>query len=71
MAVGIRADDHVAVVVAVQIGDFAQQGNGYVEGGEAFGSPAAVRASCSLWWRWAGSSGMLTLLERCVGDLAK
>ena len=37
MAFGIRADDHIAIVVAVQIGDLAQQDDGVVAGGEAFG----------------------------------
>ena len=39
MAISIRADDHVAIVVAVQIGDLAQQGDGIVTGGEAVGLP--------------------------------
>ena len=39
MAVGIRADDHVTIVVALQIGDLAQQGDGVVAGGEAVGLP--------------------------------
>jgi hypothetical protein len=38
--VGIRADGHIAVVVAVQIGDLAQKGDGIVAGGEAFGLPS-------------------------------
>ncbi len=33
VAAGIRADDHVAIVVAVQIGDLAQQGDGVIAGG--------------------------------------
>ena len=41
LAVGIRADDHVAIVVAVQIGDLAQQGDGVVARGEAFGLPCS------------------------------
>ena len=39
MAVSIGADDHVAIVVAFQIGDLAQEGDGVVAGGEAFGLP--------------------------------
>ncbi|MFC3183241.1 hypothetical protein [Cypionkella sinensis] len=39
VAVGIRADNHVTIVVAVQIGDLVQQGDGGVAGGEAFGLP--------------------------------
>ena len=39
MTVGIRADDHVTVVVAVQICDLTQQGDGVVAGGEALGLP--------------------------------
>ena len=38
-AVGIRANDHVAIVVAFQIGDLAQQGDCIFAGGEAFGLP--------------------------------
>jgi hypothetical protein len=34
-------------------------------------SHTAVMASCSIWWRRAGSSGMFTLLEGAVGDLAQ
>src|SRR3989338_420639 len=34
-------------------------------------SHAAVIASCSICWRWAGSSGMFALLEGGVGDLAQ
>lgn len=37
MTVGVRADDHIAIVVAVQIRDLAQQGDGIVAGLEAFG----------------------------------
>jgi hypothetical protein len=37
VAVGIRANDHI--VVALQIGDLAQQGDGVVAGGAAFGLP--------------------------------
>ncbi len=37
MAVLIGPKDHVIIVVAVQIGDLAQQGDGGVAGGEAFG----------------------------------
>ncbi len=71
MAVGIRTDDHITFVVALQIGNFAQQGDSGIVGGEAFGLPAAVMASCSIWWRWAGSIGMFARLERAVGDLAQ
>ena len=39
MSVGFRADDHVAIVVAFQIGDLAQQRDGIVAGGEAVGLP--------------------------------
>ena len=39
VAVSIRADDRVTVVVAVQIGDLAQQGDGVIAGGEAFSLP--------------------------------
>lgn len=42
VAVGIRADDHVAIVVALQIGDLAQQGDCLVAGGEAVGLPCGV-----------------------------
>ena len=41
MAISIRADDHVAIVVAVQICDLAQQGDGVVARGEAFGLPCS------------------------------
>ena len=41
MAVGIRADDHVAIVVAFQIGDLAQQGDGVIAGGEALDRPCS------------------------------
>jgi hypothetical protein len=34
VTVGIRADDHVAIVVAVQIDDLTQQGDGAVAGGD-------------------------------------
>lgn len=37
MAVGIRADNHIAIIITVQIGYVAQQGDGFVAGGEAFG----------------------------------
>ena len=37
MAVGIRADDHLTVVVLVQIGDLMQQGDALVAGGETLG----------------------------------
>ena len=36
----IPADDHVAIVIAVQIGDFAQQSDGFIAGGDAFGLPS-------------------------------
>ncbi len=39
VAVGIDPKDHIAVVVALQIGDLAQQRDGIVAGGEAFGLP--------------------------------
>ena len=39
VAVGIRADVHVTIVVAVQIGDLAEQGDGIVAGEQAFGLP--------------------------------
>ena len=34
-----RAEDHIAIVVAFQIGDLAQQGNSVIAGGEALGLP--------------------------------
>jgi hypothetical protein len=34
-----RADDYVAIVVAVPISGLSQQGDGVVAGGEAFGLP--------------------------------
>ena len=58
VAVGIGTNDHAAIVVAFQISDLAQQGDGVVAGGEAFGLPRGGDGICSIWWRWAGSSGM-------------
>ena len=37
MAVGIRADDRIAIIGTFQIGDLTLQGDGIVAGGEAFG----------------------------------
>lgn len=37
MAAGIGPKDHVTIVGAHQIGDLAQQDDGIVAGGEAFG----------------------------------
>ena len=71
MAVRIGTEDHIAIVVPFQIGDLAQQGDGVVAGCEAFGLSNGGDASCSIWWRWAGSSGILALLEGAVGDLAQ
>jgi hypothetical protein len=42
LAVGIRADDHVAIIVVFQIGDLTPQGDGIVAGGEAFSLPCSV-----------------------------
>ena len=39
-AICIGPEDHVAAVVALQIGDLAQQGDCVVAGIEAFGLPA-------------------------------
>jgi hypothetical protein len=39
VAIFIGPDDHVTIVVALQIGDLAQHGDGIVIGGEAFGLP--------------------------------
>jgi len=71
VAVGVGPKDNVAIVVSLQIGDFAQQGDGVIAGGEAFNLPCGRIASCLIWWRWAGSSGMLALFERAVSDLAQ
>lgn len=35
----VGPEDHFAVIVAFQIADLAQQGDGVVAGGEAFGLP--------------------------------
>ena len=71
MAIGVGPDDHVAVVVGFQIGDLTQQGDAASQAAKRSASHAAVIAFCSIWWRWAGSSGMLTLLEGAVGDPAQ
>ena len=39
MANCIRAEDHIAIFVALQIGDLVQERDGVVAGGEAFGLP--------------------------------
>ncbi|MBC7740073.1 MAG: hypothetical protein H7245_23315 [Candidatus Saccharibacteria bacterium] len=39
VAIGIRANDHVANIVALEIGALAQEGDGAVAGGVAFGLP--------------------------------
>jgi hypothetical protein len=39
VTLGIRADDHVPIVVSFQIGDLTQQRDGLVTGSDAFGIP--------------------------------
>ena len=39
VAIDIGPKDHVAVIVALQIGDLAQQGDGVIAGDEAFNLP--------------------------------
>ena len=41
VVVGVRADDHVTIIVAVQIGNLVQQGDGSVASGEPFGLPCS------------------------------
>ena len=48
VAVCIGPKDDVAVIVGLQIGDLAQQGDGIVAGGEAFGLPCCGDGSCSI-----------------------
>jgi hypothetical protein len=41
VAIGIRADDHIAIVIALQIGNLSQKGDGVSACGEAVGLPHA------------------------------